>query len=159
MLPRADPTRPRSETNEVQFTSAEVQLATRQGSEIAPKFSTPVFSTVAPGDSSKPGKALVQIEIIPEALVSRVRSHNNDELLTATVKLFGETTGGREVEADAFTFPFEVCDGCMTLDTANTDCTLSEAQTEYLKGLSTCQSGRGYDGAYCYYCPTRDEVL
>jgi hypothetical protein len=132
---------------------------TSQGNALATKFSTPVFSTVEPGDSSKPGKALIQIEIIPRALLSKIRSHNNNELLTAIVKLFGETTAGREVEADEFIFPFEVCDGCMTLETANTDCTLSDSQQEFIDGMTTCQSGRGYDGAYCYYCPTTDEVL
>lgn len=159
MLPRADSTRPRSEPNEVQFTSAEVRLATRQGSEVAPQFSAPVFSTVAPGDTAKPGRTLVQVEIIPQALVGRIRSHSDNEILTATIKLFGETVGGREVESDEFTFPFEVCDGCMTLDTANTDCSLSATQQTYIDGLTTCQNGRGYDGAYCYYCPATDEVL
>jgi hypothetical protein len=159
MRVRGDATRPRSEPNVVQFEAAEIQLETLQGVAIAPKFSTPVFATVNPGDSSTPGKTLVQIEIVPKALVKSVQKHDDYETLTATIKLFGTTAGGTEVESDEFTFPFEVCSKCYTLQTAGLGCTPDDAQKDFLDTLSTCQNGRGYDGAFCQYCADTDEVL
>jgi hypothetical protein len=152
MRTRADINRPRSEPNVVQFTSAEVQLETLAGSAIGDKFSTPVFATVSPGDTSKPGKVLVQIEIIPQALIKSVQKHKNNETLTATVKLFGTTASGTDVESDEFAFPFDVCDGCLTMETAGENCTLSDDQKQALESLTTCQNRQGYDGSFCLSC-------
>jgi hypothetical protein len=152
MRARASTSRPTAEPNIVQFESAEVLLKTRQGDEIASKFSTSVFAEIDPGDSSKPGQALVRIEVIPISLLKSVRNHDDNELITATIRLFGVTAGGVDVESDEFSFPIEVCSKCLTIQTAGAGCTLTEDQQDQLDGYTTCQNGQGYDGNYCFYC-------
>jgi hypothetical protein len=159
MRARASSTRPSSEPNAVQFSTAEVQLLTLQDEAIVPKFSTPVFAEVDPGDSAKPGKTLVRIELIPRAIIKSIRGHDNDETITARVKLFGETTGKVDVESDEFSFPIEICSECLTERTMGAGCSLSEDQAAALDDATTCQNHQGYDGSLCFYCEEEDRIL
>ncbi|MEN9577025.1 MAG: hypothetical protein RJA70_34 [Pseudomonadota bacterium] len=118
LTPRGDKEQLRAETQGIQLRGAEVQLSTADGA-LLDEFSVPTGGFVHPSDSQAPGYGTALVTVIPpargQAFFEALSAGARGEVRTvvASVRVFGETSGGIEVTSGAFTFPIDVCFGCL----------------------------------------------
>jgi len=143
----ADPIRPRSEPSIIQFDTVEVGLKSLAGEVIVDPFSTPVEGTVPPGTADEAGQGIVLVEAIPSYFAYKLNDFV-DRKVIATFRLRGKTTGGTEVEVSEYTFPIQICLGCMTFFRSCTDAMSPETEADF-QALTGCQGDHGYDGSVC----------
>jgi hypothetical protein len=75
--------------------------------------------------------------------------------VVASVKVRGETLGGKEIESGEFVFPIDVCYGCLIVynDVTGFCCVRKEGETIPVQ----CQSGQD-EGLDCRACNTGDPL-
>jgi len=129
MVPRADPDRPRAETNRVRLTEAEVHVQLADGTEVG-SFTVAGNGFIDPGSGTTPGYGVfLSVLVDPKsaaALQGRLEASAGVPAgscattrlpgvgrIVSVVKVFGKTLGGKEVESSEFRYPIEVCCGCL----------------------------------------------
>jgi hypothetical protein len=163
-ISRADSIRPRAEPNIVQLSRAEVTLTNLEGELIDSRlqpFSTTVEATIQPGTVSDPSTAIALVEVIPEGYASTVRKQAEGSKILAAIRLYGQTTGGTDVEVSEYVFPIEICDGCLAVYADSTaagagPCDFDSKTVDSFSMLEGCQNGWGYDGSICF-CSSESE--
>ncbi|MBM4361654.1 MAG: hypothetical protein FJ104_03155 [Deltaproteobacteria bacterium] len=122
--PRGDKENLRTETTRVLLKGAEITLTDSQGKEIScGEGCQGTFSVYGSGfansaDAREPGYGPFIAEVIPRAVgewaaAQLGANRQARRTLVAEIRVFGETTGGQEIDSGAFTFPIEVCYGCL----------------------------------------------
>lgn len=96
----------RAETSRIQLQGAEISVEGVDGAA-GPEYTVPFSGTIDPEPSEQPGEAAVFIEAIPTGAITET----GDYLLT--IRVFGQTLGGMEVESGDFVWPVTVCRGCL----------------------------------------------
>lgn len=121
--PAGNPSPARAEPNVLQITRAEVSLL-RVDDSLVPfpglpnPFSVTTYATVPPAEFEDPGSGVALVEVIPSFYKTQLRTlglGRNLDTVVAAVKLFGETTGGVQVELAEYRFPIQLCEGCYTV--------------------------------------------
>lgn len=113
MVPQGNNDQLRSETSRIDLREAVVSLS-RPGQGTFEEFTTNISGSANPAPSPAPGYAGAEVTLVPAGLNLALGEY------LATVRIFGETLGGQDVETGEFKFPFIVCNGC-TISGLNRD--------------------------------------
>jgi hypothetical protein len=119
LVQRGESTTVRTETSRVRLEGSEVYLEDAAGNTAAGPFTVPGSGFVDPAVGDTPGFGLMDSILVDshtgQALRSQLMSQPRGTLrrFTAHVKAFGTTLGGVSVESGDFTFPIDVCYGCL----------------------------------------------
>ena len=125
----------RSDPNGVLVTSAEIEL--RDAANVAidfggipNPFSVPTSDFVPSTDSANlPAQAVGNVLVIPPAYADALAGMFADEsVVIASIKVFGETTGGVDVESDEWLWPIDVCKGDCLFECLPPDATADEVE-------------------------------
>jgi hypothetical protein len=118
MVPRGDPSAPRTETSYVNIQGAVVTITTAGGMQLA-SYTTLAAATIPPSNGTSPSYAPIDVTIIDSMTVGALQTQLQaqpagtlDRVVTK-VKFFGKTLGGESVESNEFAFPVDVCYGCL----------------------------------------------
>jgi hypothetical protein len=125
LIDRASDSPLRADPNIVLITGGEIELRDAAGSTLPfpglPNPFTIATSIVVPSteDKSTPAEAVGDLQVIPPVYVQALAAQLGDdpaavEVVVVSVKMFGETTGGVEVEADEWLWPVDICQGYCT---------------------------------------------
>lgn len=106
LVPQGNNDQLRLETSRVDLLGAEVSLSRAGGGQVA-SFTTNVSGSINPAPSANPGYGGAEVTMIPSGLDPEPGEY------LATVRVFGRTLGGRELETGDFNFPIIVCEGCL----------------------------------------------
>ncbi len=118
LTPRGEKEQLRTETSGVILTGAEVLLTDAEGRTLD-EFSVPAGGFVHATDSASPGYGAALVTMIPpsrgQALFDQLSggSRGDTRTVIANVRVFGETSGGVELTSGEFTYPIDVCLGCL----------------------------------------------
>lgn len=117
LAPRGDKKQLRAETSGLQLRGAEVELTSSQGTVID-KFSVNGGGFVQASRSESPGFGTAEVTMIPASVgadLAATLSANPSgrRTLVARIRVFGDTLGGIEITSGDFTFPIDVCWGCL----------------------------------------------
>lgn len=107
------------DTNDVTVTSAEVELLDTSGRRLPGGFYRARASgAVESALGDQPGRGLVRIDVVPNAVVDTLTSAFVDTLegdgsIVARVVLIGVTQAGTEVRSYPYAIPIDLCYGCL----------------------------------------------
>jgi hypothetical protein len=154
LVARGDITKPRTETSRVSFYQAEVQVFTNdqppkliQRKDGSPaQFSVPLTGFADPGTGIDPGLGIADIVMLDFATLSELaltaaQPGGTHQLVVASVIVKGRTLGGTEVQSNTFTFPIDVCGGCMCRQPSQQLCAGGST-----KAASDCSLGQDEPG-------------
>ncbi len=118
LTPRGDKEQVRTETMNFLVNGAEVELFDSQFNSLQ-RFRVPVSGSVPPNASEAPGFSVVFATLIPssvgEAFLEDLEGTTMTRTVIAEVSVFGETLGGTNLDSSTYTFPIEVCHGCLVM--------------------------------------------
>jgi hypothetical protein len=143
----------RAEPNVLHIHSAEVWLTTISDQplafpgELPNPFLVTSNTTIDPSPGSgEPVAAIASVEAIPAAYRDYLGDFTGG-MIRAKIQLFGTTTGDVDIETPVFTYPIEICEGCLLLAEAS----LPEDKTvdEILAGECDEAPHLGVDGRQC----------
>lgn len=152
---------PMANPNLISVQQAEVELQDVGGAPLAlglpNPFTVPAGGVVVPSsDGTTPGEAIAAFEVIPlvyrDALLG-----SGGTTVVASVQAIGQTAGGAEVVAPPFTFPIQICDGCLLRCSVNDDGTpvcqesLTPGQDYVQYDCGGVPDGMGGMFAYCQF--------
>lgn len=109
----------KTETSRVQLEGSEVYVTDASGKQIAGPYTVPGTGFIDPASGSNPSFGLINSVLIDSVTGSKLRAdlseqpHGTIRRLTAHVKAFGRTLGGTEVSSGDWSFPIDVCYGCL----------------------------------------------
>ena len=116
LIPRGDPLANRAESNRVHLNGGVVRVDNPDGSPIR-EFTSLATGFNDPQNNSSPGYAPVGLVVLDaptkDALLPSVQTRGTSRTVLITVKVFGTSVGGVDVESGEFQFPMEVCRGCL----------------------------------------------
>lgn len=107
LIQRGDKARLRTETARMSLLGAEISIESPAGGELIPAYSTIGTGFVNPSSGTEPGFGAIIVEIVPAGATLP------EGLVLAKIRAFGETLGGQEVESNEYSFPIQVCTGCL----------------------------------------------
>lgn len=123
LVQRGDPNKLRTETSRVQLYQADVRIEDAAGGSIArsdgttAEFSVPITGFVDPGTGTQPGYGITDVLLLDPAtvgdLAGTLKATNQATLLVAKVVLHGTTLGGNEITTGEWSYPIDVCYGCL----------------------------------------------
>lgn len=155
----------RAEPNILQIHSAEVKLTTimdetiaftdrKTGKKLLPNpFLVTTNNTIkASTGGGATTSGIATVEVIPAAYTSFVEDFSGS-LIRAKIQIFGTTLGDLDIETAVFTYPIEICEGCLILDVKDIPDTMTI--DDIIGG--ECEIG-GLDGRVCVYDPARDPM-
>lgn len=148
--PTGSPSPLRAEPNVLRITEATVSLLQVDDSAfpfpgLPNPFRVTTFATVPPSEFEDPGAGVALVEVIPSFYARHLAMLGQQRgTIVAAVKLFGETTGGVEVEFAEYRFPIQLCDGCLTLCR---EAFMASELEDLLDGQ--CADNAGADGRPC----------
>ncbi|MBX3185912.1 MAG: hypothetical protein KF819_02810 [Labilithrix sp.] len=178
MIPRADTQNARAESMRVHIQGAVVNVHEPGGASIH-EFTTYASGFADPGANNTPDFGLAELTLIDPETRRRLLAQTPDfelrpnvpnpvpsKTLVATFRVFGRTTGGKEVETGDFDFTIRVCNGCLvTFVDSNDDTQRPEDQPNCLKPLAQggaagggtlpCRPGQD-EGTPCQLCVGRE---
>lgn len=101
--------------NGVDIQGAEVELLDVGGNRLdlgglPNPFSMPASVQIPSGDETSAGAAALVMSIIPASYAGALPA---DVTILVSMRLFGETWGQQEIETDKWTFPLQLCRGCL----------------------------------------------
>jgi len=105
MVPRGSADQIRTETARVSLRGAEVRLSNTSGDNLR-EFSVDGTGFVDAASGTTPGYGVLFATLIPSP-------DGLEADVIATVKVFGRTLGGREMESGELAFPIQICRGCL----------------------------------------------
>ena len=104
-----------TEGNRVTLQRADVTFVPEESLSVAmPNRTIPISGTLEPG-----GRGVVELEVIHDILGDslsgdpRLRDRGSTVFVEVHVQFIGVTTSGTSVESNLFTFPMELCRGCL----------------------------------------------
>jgi len=109
MVRSGNNSRLRVEASHVTIYEAEVEVFDAAGSSLV-SFSQPVSGFAFAGTGNNPGFGCTFLTLIDAQTVGAIAA---PQTVVSRIKLFGETTGGNDVETGIFDYPIDVCDGCL----------------------------------------------
>ncbi len=117
LTPRGNKSELRTETAGFRVRGAEVELRSPQGALID-EFSVNGGGFIQPNSAETPGYGLAEVTMIPASQGQLLRDElegrrTRTRTLIASIRVFGETLGGVEITSGDFTFPIDVCWGCL----------------------------------------------
>ncbi len=117
LTPRGNKAELRAETAGFRVRGAEVTLTNTRGAVID-EFSVNGGGFIQSNASEAPGYGLAEVTMVPggvgDSLAADLEGDRSARrTLIANVRVFGETLGGVEVTSGDFTFPIDVCWGCL----------------------------------------------
>src|SRR6185436_6764410 len=71
-------------------------------------------NSLFPAPGNTPSTGIAALEAIPVAYAPYLASFKGSQIL-AEIQIFGTTTGDVDVDFKPFTYPIEICDGCLVL--------------------------------------------
>jgi hypothetical protein len=165
LTPRGIKNQLRTETQGVELRGAEVRLTNAAGA-VLEEFSVPAGGFVHSNSSESPGYGMALVTMIPtgrgQAFLSELNNDRNSvRTVVAAIRVFGTTLGGTELTSGEFTFPIDVCFGCLVdypleavEDTGNGRICAGTAE-----GVSATQCIRGQDAVIdCRSCAATSDV-
>lgn len=107
---------PMADPNVITLTSAEIELQDSAGGALAVGGPNP-FTTTATGfvpsaEGSTVGEGIGAIEIIPPAYGEALRGASGTRII-ASIRAVGLTAGNSELVTNPFSFPIDLCSGCL----------------------------------------------
>lgn len=152
--PTGSPPTLRAEPNVLRITEASVELLQVNGVRFPFNMTTPAlpnpfsvttFAMVPPSELEDPGAGIALVEVIPSFYAPQLMQlAGRGGTVVAAITLFGETTGGVEVELAEYRIPIQLCNGCLTVCREDLDLTQLEDLVE-----GTCNDNASADGRYC----------
>ncbi len=117
LAPRGNKAELDTETSGLRIRGSEVELTTSTG-EVIQEFSVNSGGFVESNTSTSPGFGLAEVTMIPPAVGRDLAgeldgNRSATRTLIANIRVFGETLGGVEITSGDFTFPIDVCWGCL----------------------------------------------
>lgn len=117
LTPRGVKKQLRTETQGVELQGAEITVTSAQG-DVLEEFSVPAGGFVHSNTSESPGYGMAYVTMIPPQLGDRLSSQLGGRrgasvTVIAGIRVFGTTLGGTEITSGEFTFPIDVCFGCL----------------------------------------------
>ena len=123
LIPRGDPQSNLAESNRVHLDGAVVRVENPDGSPIiGPDGSPREFTSLATGfndpqNNNTPGYGTVGLVVFDAptkaAILPSLLTRGTSRTVLVTVKVFGKSIGGVDVESGEFPFPMQVCRGCL----------------------------------------------
>jgi hypothetical protein len=98
----------RTETARVTLRGAEVRVRTARGALLR-EFTVDGTGFVDPGTSEEPGYGVMYAPLIPPGTAGL----RPDTTVVVSVRVYGETLGGTEIESGDLSFPVSLCEGCL----------------------------------------------
>jgi hypothetical protein len=158
LAPRGDKSQLRAETSGLQIRGSEVELTTAQG-RVLDRFSVNGGGFVSANRSETPGYGLAEVTMIPPSIGESLVGTT----VVAHIRVWGETLGGIEITSGDFTFPIDVCRGCLV--EYPLDAVVPDLQEGGLicngpsEGVTSSQCIRGQDAAIdCRTCAAEAEI-
>lgn len=155
LRPNADTDLGRAEPNILQLHSAEVTLKTLAGEKLGftgedealpNPFLVTTNNSLFPAMGSTPSSGIAAVEVIPTAYAPYLGDFIGQEIL-AEIQILGTTTGDVDVEFKPFSYPIEICDGC--LSRCESYLTESMMKREDF-AMDECDDNAGADGRICW---------
>lgn len=112
MIQRGDPLQTRSESSRFHLDGAVVRVSETNGN-IIHEFTSTTSGMAQPQNNNVPGFAVAGITMIDAVASGIIRTGQLPRVVVATIRIFGRTLGGTEVESGDFSFPIRVCNGCL----------------------------------------------
>jgi hypothetical protein len=116
LTPRGVKKQLRTETQGVELEGAEVTI-TDSADTVLDEFSVPAGGFVKPSTSESPGYGMALVTLIPPRLGGQLRgqltARGASRTVIAEIRVFGTTLGGTKITSGKFTFPIDVCLGCL----------------------------------------------
>lgn len=124
LTPRGIKNQLRAETSGVELQGAEITLTRANGAALD-EFSVPAGGFVHSNTSQGPGYGMAFVTMIPPNVGNDLRAELVARLnqagarrgasltVIASIRVFGTTLGGTEITSGEFTFPIDVCYGCL----------------------------------------------
>ncbi len=102
------------EGNTVLLREATVEFELPEGLPLAfpSELTIPVSGSIAPGATYAPSLELVSPELA-DLLVNQINQRGLQVAMLVRLKFFGTTASGTEIESTEFTYPLDVCFGCL----------------------------------------------
>ncbi len=130
MIGRGDPKTSRAEPNRVQIYQAEVELQDSAGNPLfsTSKYTVPTFGMIDPTASADATYGLVSVDLVPTSIGGLLATAGKatkfgdpGRSILISVRLFGRTLGGTEVESRPISLPAKACFGCTVLFSADAE--------------------------------------
>lgn len=116
LIPRGDPNNNRAESNRVHIDGAVVSISTADGRFLR-EFTSYASSFLDPQNNNTPDFAPIGVTVFDapaKAMIAgELPTRSARKTLLITIKVFGTTTGGKDVESGDFQLPLEACNGCL----------------------------------------------
>jgi len=96
----------RTETSRVRLEGAIVSVGTASGATLQ-EFSTIGTGFVDPGTGDEPGYGFMYATLVPPGVGTA------GDVVNVTVRVYGTTLGGEEIESGDISFPVQICQGCL----------------------------------------------
>jgi hypothetical protein len=117
LTPRGLKKQLRTETQGVELQGAEITVSDAQGG-ILDEFSVPTGGFVHSNTSESPGYGVAFVTMIPPQLGDTIarqlgNARGASRTVIAGIRVYGTTLGGTEITSGEFTFPIDVCFGCL----------------------------------------------
>lgn len=143
LIARGDPQNNRAESNRVHVDGGVVQVKDANGTVLR-EFTSFASSFLDPQNSNTPDFAPIGLTIFDaptRAIVQgELPTRANRKTLLITIKAFGKTTGGKDVESGEFTLPMQVCNGCL-ISFVDANDPAEQIQPNCKKALATATGG------------------
>ncbi|HSO38734.1 MAG TPA: hypothetical protein VLT33_39665 [Labilithrix sp.] len=118
LIPRGDPQANRAESNRVHINGGIVRVDNPDGTPIR-EFTSLSTGFNDPQNNNTPGYGPIGLVVLDaptkDALLPSVQARGTSRTVLVTVKVFGTSLGGVDVESGEFQFPMQVCRGCLVL--------------------------------------------
>lgn len=113
----------RTESNRIVLKGAEVRVFDATENQLI-AFTVPASGFVDPASGATPGFGLTSATLIPtttgDALFNQI-ALGESTTVTVTVRVFGDTLGGEEIESAELVYPIQVCKGCLVFNPSEAD--------------------------------------
>jgi hypothetical protein len=165
LTPRGVKKQLRTETQGVELQGAEITVTNAQGT-VLEEFSVPTGGFVHSNTSESPGYGLAFVTMIPPQLGKRLsdqlgQARGASVTVIAGIRVFGTSLGGTEITSGEFTFPIDVCFGCLVdfpLEAVDGSGPIRTCNGS-TDGISTSQCIRGQDAVIdCRECAATLDV-
>jgi hypothetical protein len=156
LKPNADPMLGRAEPNILQLHSAKVELTTLDGTRLGfgdedplpNPFLVTTNNSLFPAAGATPSAGVAAVEVIPTAYAPYLFDFKGQEIL-AEIQIQGTTTGDVDIEFKPFSYPIEICDGCLTICSSKLLDPALKLDREAI-AMDRCDDNSGVDGRICW---------
>ncbi len=116
LIPRGDPQDNRAESNRVHINGAIVRVQEADGTLIR-EFTSLATGFADPGNNNQAAYGLIGIVALDaparNLLLPQLPNRLVSKTIQISIKAFGQSLGGKDVESGEFLLPMQVCNGCL----------------------------------------------